>query len=71
MMSNEQPNPGPQIQRLQEEASQEKGEHDGSHDSGRDSPLTSYPAELTLAEVEDLAGIIIGISNEETKHTEH
>ena len=55
-MSNEQPNPDPKIQRLQEEASQEKVEHDGSHDSGRDSPLTSYPPELTLAEVEDLAG---------------
>ena len=60
MTSNEEPNPGPEIQKLQaqEGASQEKGEQDGSHDSGRDSPLTSYPAELTLAEVEDLTGII-------------
>ena len=38
-------------QEIQAQASEET-----SYDSGRDSPLTSYPAVLTLAEVEDLAG---------------
>ena len=42
-----------------QEAAQEiqaKASEETSYDSGRDSPLTSYPAVLTLAEVEDLAG---------------
>ena len=60
MASEEELSPGQQVQKLaaQEEAAQEIPTQDGSHDSGRDSPLTSYPSVLTLAEVEELAGII-------------